>query len=222
MLAGCLIGDNDNLQDVGIFRVTGSDQKIRELEIHLSQGNFNFLRSKPDSHTITNYWKRLLRSMKDPLIPYNFYDEFLWEADIERERSEFNNPNVKLIFTLLKLKFWINKLPQIHFDTLKFHINVFKMIVKHEPLNKMTAYNVAITVGPNIFRPRRTRPEDITNVGSYYELIIQMIQQYDILFNREQDYIEIIQNSKDDNGQFLSSNLNADIGVGISNLDKLK
>ena len=46
------------------------------------------------------------------------------------------------------------------------------MIVKHEPLNKMTAYNVAITVGPNIFRPRRTRNEDITNVGSYYELII--------------------------------------------------
>ena len=50
------------------------------------------------------------------------------------------------------------------------------MIVKNEPLNKMSAYNVAITVGPNIFRPRSTRPEDITNVGSYYELIIQMIQ----------------------------------------------
>ena len=49
-----------------------------------------------------------------------------------------------------------------------------------------------------------------------------MIQQYDILFNREEDYIEIIQKAKDENGQFLSSNLNADTGVGISNLDKLK
>ena len=96
--------------------------------------------------------------MKDPLIPYDLYDQFLWESDIEKERNEMINPNIKLIFTILKLKFWINKLPRINFDTLKFHINVFKMIVKHEPLNKMTAYNVAITVGPNIFRPEKTRP----------------------------------------------------------------
>lgn len=95
--------------------------------------------------------------------------------------------SARLIFALLKLKYWISKLPKINFDTLKFHINVFRMVVAHESTNRMTAYNVAITVGPNIFRPKNTRPQDITNVGYYYELVIQMIQQYDLLFNNHRD-----------------------------------
>jgi len=70
-------------------------------------------------------------------------------------------------------------------------------------MNKMTAYNVAITVGPNIFRPKSTRPEDITNVGSYYELIIQMIQQYDLLFDKEKMLQDILDKAKDENGKLL-------------------
>ena len=36
VLAGALIGKEENLKELGIFRVTGSDPKIRELEVHLS------------------------------------------------------------------------------------------------------------------------------------------------------------------------------------------
>ena len=96
------------------------------------------------------------------------------------------------------------------------------MIVKNEPLNKMSAYNVAITVGPNVFRPRSTRPEDITNVGSYYELIIQMIQQYDLLFDESVEYHQIIQRATDENGNLMRKNLGADAGIGQINLDPLK
>lgn len=121
----------------------------------------------------------------------------------------------------MKLKYWINELPQINFDTLKFHIQVFKMIVKNEPKNRMTAYNVAITVGPNIFRPKHTRPQDITNVGSYYELIIQMILQYDLLFDKNTRYSDIIKDAKDEDGNLLKQKLGLDAGVGIINLQGL-
>ena len=85
ILAGALLGDNNNLREEGIFRVTGSDVKIRELELHMSKGNYGFLAGaqKPKPHTVTNYWKRLLRHMKEPLIPYNLYEEFIWTAEIE-------------------------------------------------------------------------------------------------------------------------------------------
>ena len=87
----------------------------------------------------------------------------------------------------------------------------------------MTAYNVAITVGPTIFRPEKTRPDDITNVGSYYELIIQMIQQYDLLFDDNIDYIDILAKAKDNgDGKLLRKKLGADAGIGIINLDGLK
>ena len=82
MLAGCLIEDFDS---VGIFRVTGSDPKIREMEVHMAKGDFAYLakQPKPDAHTVTNYWKRLLRAMKEPLIPYDLYDKFLWISEVE-------------------------------------------------------------------------------------------------------------------------------------------
>lgn len=86
----------------------------------------------------------------------------------------------------------------------------------------MSAYNVAITVGPNMFRPKSTRPEDITNVGSYYELIIQMIQQYDLLFDETVEYHHILQRAKDEKGNLLRKNLGADAGIGQINLDPLK
>ena len=90
MLAGSLIGDDDNLQDVGIFRVTGSDPKIRQMEVHLAKGNYAYLATqpKPESHTVTNYWKRLLRAMKEPLIPYDLYDKFLWTSRVEITNGE--------------------------------------------------------------------------------------------------------------------------------------
>ena len=76
---------------MGIFRVSGSDTAIRELEVHLSQGNYRFLSEEPklSPHTVTNYWKRLLRHMKEPLIPYDLYEQFNWTAKIEGIKAEF-------------------------------------------------------------------------------------------------------------------------------------
>ena len=58
---------------------------------------------------------------------------------------------------LLNLKFLLNQLPELNFITLKFHIEFFREVVKNEKHNRMTAYNMAVTVGPNIFRPKVTR-----------------------------------------------------------------
>ena len=44
---------------------------------------------------------------------------------------------------------------------------------------------MAVTVGPNIFRPKFLNPKDITNVGIYYELLIRMMENYDVLFDKD-------------------------------------
>lgn len=46
----------------------------------------------------------------------------------------------------------------------------------------MTEYNIAVTVGPNIFRPKYHQTKDITIVGIYYELLILMMKEYEYLF----------------------------------------
>ena len=55
-------------------------------------------------------------------------------------------------------------------------------VVEHEPQNRMTAYNIAVTVGPNIFRPLTVRPADLFNAGTYYDVVIRMMENYEILF----------------------------------------
>ena len=42
----------------------------------MSMANFAYLTIIEDPHIITNYWKRLLREMKNPLIPFDKYESF--------------------------------------------------------------------------------------------------------------------------------------------------
>ena len=39
----------------------------------------------------------------------------------------------------------------------------------------MTSYNVAVTVGPNIFRSKKNMTTDIFNHAPYYDALIKLI-----------------------------------------------
>ena len=59
----------------GLFRVVPSDQKVRELELYLSQGCYVKLRDA-DPHVVASYLKRVLNEMKEPLISLQYLDQF--------------------------------------------------------------------------------------------------------------------------------------------------
>ena len=42
----------------------------------MSMANFAYLTIIDDPHIVTNYWKRMLREMKNPLIPFDKYESF--------------------------------------------------------------------------------------------------------------------------------------------------
>ena len=47
----------------------------------------------------------------------------------------------------------------------------------------MTAYNIAVTVGPNIFRSDRDSAASIMNHAVFYDAFIVMIESYDEIFD---------------------------------------
>ena len=47
----------------------------------------------------------------------------------------------------------------------------------------MTSYNIAVTVGPNIFRPKTDRYDDIITHGVYYDAMIKMIENHEAIFD---------------------------------------
>ena len=56
----------------------------------------------------------------------------------------------------------------------------------------MSAYNVAVTVGPNIFRPKFHTKDEILNVGIFYDLLITMIEKRAVLFDKSLGYIDLL------------------------------
>jgi len=83
---------------------------------------------------------------------------------------------------IYKLDVLLKKLPPLNRNTLKFIIQFMREVVVHEPDNRMTSYNIAVTVGPNIFRPLTVRPADLFNAGTYYDVVIRMMENFEILF----------------------------------------
>ena len=61
LLAGYFRSQPDRFKELGLFRVTSTGEDVRELEVHMSQGNYSFLNQVKKSHTVANYWKRMLR-----------------------------------------------------------------------------------------------------------------------------------------------------------------
>ena len=80
--------------------------------------------------------------MRNPLIPFHLYEAF-GELGYMTLREQF-----------LKMRELIAELEPINRNTLKFCIKFFQELISYESFNKMTSYNIAVTVGPNIFRPK--------------------------------------------------------------------
>lgn len=50
----------------------------------------------------------------------------------------------------------------------------------------MNHYNIAVTVGPNIFKPKEISPQDLFNAGTYYDVMIKMMQNFEFIFEGDE------------------------------------
>ena len=125
----------------------------------------------------------MMREMQDPICPFSQYDAYMGLTKIPVDRR---------IYTLSTL---LRNLPALNFNTLRFIIYFMREVIALEPYNRMTAYNIAVTVGPNIYRPQQVRPEDLFNAGTYYDVMIRMMENYDALFVN----LESLENAEENN-----------------------
>ena len=70
LLAAWFRIDKSRFKTTGLFRVTASKSEVHVLETHMSQADFSYLKEVHNGHVVANYWKRMLREMRTPLIPF--------------------------------------------------------------------------------------------------------------------------------------------------------
>lgn len=64
------------LEEVGLFRLSGSNNKIRELAKQFNSGSYAPLKPATDPHVVTGLVKKFLREMPEPLLTFDLYESF--------------------------------------------------------------------------------------------------------------------------------------------------
>ena len=79
----------------------------------------------------------------------------------------------------------LKQLKPIHFNTLKFNIDFFREVTTYCDYNLMNTYNIAVTVGPNIFRSKDHKSEDILSSTVFTRVLLIMMKEFGYLFEDE-------------------------------------
>ncbi|PNF38684.1 hypothetical protein B7P43_G17870 [Cryptotermes secundus] len=130
--------DLRGLNEVGIYRIPGSEKDIRELKEKFLQGKGVPNLSKLDIHLVCGTIKYFLRSLREPLVTNSLWHDFAKAAE---------NPDPDDSRALMYQA--ISELPQPNRDTLAFLILHLQRVAE-SPDCRMPVANLAKVFGPSI------------------------------------------------------------------------
>jgi hypothetical protein len=178
----------------GIFRVSGSSKKVKELKKICDSNKFDpkvfkkILESevvqREGQHTLTSFIKQYFICLPNPVINYEIYPDFLQTMEVE---DEFNR--------ILYLKGLVNKLSRIRRKTLKQFIGFLHQIQLNSEENQMDVKNLAISVSGSIIGPKEIDSISIENnmveMRNAQLTFIILIKQYEFIFEDKDILLEI-------------------------------
>lgn len=102
-----------------------------------------------DAHVIASVLKSYLRSLPEPLLTFNHYQEFLDSSQMQNDQQRKA--------TILNI---INKLPEGNYNNLKYLIKFLSFLSEKNQHNKMSTQNIAIVMAPNLLWPQNESDQD--------------------------------------------------------------
>ena len=133
-----------NIDVEGIYRVSGSKDDIDKLVSVVESNDPSALMESIESanvHCLVCLIKLFFRSLKDPIVPMVYRDEFF---AVENETDEF--------VRLSMLKSCIFCLPTPHFLSMMLFVFHLLSVSEHSASNRMTISNIAKVCSPCFFR----------------------------------------------------------------------
>uniref|UniRef100_UPI00398EA2C2 unconventional myosin-IXAa isoform X2 n=1 Tax=Pristiophorus japonicus TaxID=55135 RepID=UPI00398EA2C2 len=150
----------------GIYRKSGSTNKIKELKQGLDTDINSMNLDEYNIHVIASVFKQWLRDLPNPLMTFELYDEVLRAMGLQ-DRKEI----IRGVYSI------IDQLSRTHISTLERLIFHLVRIALQEDTNRMSSNALAIVFAPCILRcPDTTDPlqsvQDISKTTACVELII--------------------------------------------------
>ncbi|XP_041837164.1 unconventional myosin-IXAa isoform X3 [Melanotaenia boesemani] len=150
----------------GIYRKSGSTNKIKELKLGLDTDVDNMNLDDYNIHVIASVFKQWLRDLPNPLMTFELYEEFIRAMGLQDKKEM-----IRGVYSV------IDQLSRTHLNTLERLVFHLVRIALQEETNRMSANALAIVFAPCILRrPDTIDPlqsvQDISKTTSCVELII--------------------------------------------------
>ncbi|XP_038598775.1 rho GTPase-activating protein 44 isoform X3 [Tachyglossus aculeatus] len=157
------------MQEEGLFRVAPSASKLKKLKAALDCCVLDVQEYSADPHAIAGALKSYLRELPEPLLTFELYEEWIQASNIQ-------DPDKRL------QALWnaCEKLPKANHSNIRYLIKFLAKLSEYQDVNKMTASNIAIVLGPNLLWPQADGniTEMMTTVSLQIVGIIEPIIQH--------------------------------------------
>ncbi|XP_044311862.1 unconventional myosin-IXb isoform X2 [Varanus komodoensis] len=159
----------------GIYRKSGSANRMKELKQLLQADPNSVQLEKYPIHTITGIFKQWLRELPEPLMTFSQYHDFLRAVELPGQQEQ-----LAAIYSTLE------QLPQAHHDTLERLIFHLVKVALVEDVNRMSPNALAIVFAPCLLRcPDHSDPltsmKDVSKTTICVEMIIkEQMRKYQV------------------------------------------
>ncbi|KYM92342.1 Myosin-IXa [Atta colombica] len=153
----------------GIYRKSGVSSKVRELKMKMDEGDLEKVDFENyQVHVLAAVLKSFFRDMPEPLLTYEYYDDFLHAANLTDPHDR-----ISTLFAILK------KLPKPNYDLMERLIVHLARVARHEVDNRMSSSALAIVFAPCILRTNRTLPaqDSLQDVGRQTRCVETIVQE---------------------------------------------
>ncbi|KAL1505209.1 hypothetical protein ABEB36_004823 [Hypothenemus hampei] len=152
----------------GIYRKSGVKSKITELKNQMDEKPEICEFEKYQVHVLASVLKTFFREMSEPLLTFEYYENFITAANLEND-----NDRITTLYDILK------KLPSPNYDMMERLIFHLARVALHEETNRMSASSLAIVFAPCVLRTNKRVPaqeslHDITSQTRCIETIIKV------------------------------------------------
>ncbi|ORX38458.1 Rho GTPase activation protein [Kockovaella imperatae] len=145
VVAKCGLYLKENGTEVeGAFRISGSTKRMRDLQAVFDSGpkygkNINWKVLPYTTHDVATIFRRFLTQMPEPIIPFEFYDQFREGLDAEAVQE-----------TIDRYKELIRALPPVNQYLLLYVLDLLHVFANNSEQNLMTAPNLALIFQPGV------------------------------------------------------------------------
>ncbi|XP_067935255.1 rho GTPase-activating protein 17-like [Watersipora subatra] len=173
---------HNGMEEEGLFRVAGSNSKLKKLKAAFDAGNLVDMDDYySDYHVVAGALKQYIRELPEPLLTFHLYKEFI-DCVAIKDRST----------RLQELWRVVDKLPPANLVNVRYLIKFLWKLSEKQAVNKMTPANIAIVFGPNLLWPEvDDGMPDVVLSTMHNQVVETLVQHHDYFFPQDVTFADV-------------------------------